>query len=207
MKINSTSSIAIGILFIMSVAGMGCKKKDLQRIATAAVVVVAAKLLYDMYIEHKTEQKENDNQVVKKYKSQHSSLPAKARLVSYQSSIKPGEVVNPGKPISIVSSLEVVRGVDTEQVEIKEKIIIFDNEDNSKELKSLVKTVNKDTNKCGSFENEFTFTLPQGMPQGVYPIKTAVIINGVESTPVDSRMQLVYITDGESETYRLAKAD
>ena len=34
MKMKSTSSIAIGILFIMSVAGMGCKKKDLQRIVT-----------------------------------------------------------------------------------------------------------------------------------------------------------------------------
>ena len=71
----------------------------------------------------------------------------------------------------------------------------------------MVKAVNKDTKKCGAFENEFTFTLPKGMPQGVYPIKTAVIINGVESTQVDSRMQLVYFGDSETETYRIAKAD
>ena len=135
MKINSTSSIAIGILFIMSVAGMGCKKKDLERIVTAVVVVAAAKLLYDMYIEHKSEQKKDENQVVNKYRAEHQQLPPQARLVSYESAIKPGEVVNPGNKISIVSSLEVVRGVDTELVDIQERITIFDNEDNRIESK------------------------------------------------------------------------
>ncbi len=197
MKINSTTSIAMGLIVILSVASIGCKKKDLKRVATAAVVVVAAKLLYDMYIDYKTEQKSNDKQVVKKYTKVHKSLPAKAQLVSYQSSIKPGEVVNPGNKISIVSSLEVVRGQDTEAVEIKEKITIFDNEDSSKELKSLVKTVNQKTNRCGEFENEFTFTLPKGMPQGLYPIRTSVIINGVETAPVNTQMQLVQIDNNE----------
>ncbi|MCW8875510.1 MAG: hypothetical protein OQJ89_11780 [Kangiellaceae bacterium] len=207
MKLNKTTTTAVGILFIMSVAGMGCKKKDLERIATVAAVAIAAKLLYDMYIEYKSEQKSDDDHVVNKYTAEHQSLPAKAQLVSYQSNIKPGEVVNPGNQISIVSNLEVVRGQDTEQVEIKERITIYDNEDNSKELKSLIKVVNKDTNKCGAFENEFTFTLPKGMPQGLYPIKTAVIINGVELTPVDSRMQLVDLSmPAPSSTIRTAVA-
>ncbi|WP_196139722.1 hypothetical protein [Aliikangiella sp. G2MR2-5] len=210
MKFTKTTIIAISILFIMSVAGMGCKSDNIKRIATVAAVAIAAKLLYDMYIDYKTEQTREDKQVVDKYKSQYNSLPDEPVLVSYESSIKPGEVVSAGNKISIQSSLEVVRGKAKETLEIKEQIIIYDNEDPTKELKSLVKVVNKESQRCGAFNNEFTFTLPKGMPQGVYPIKTKVIVDGKAFAPVDSRMQLVINTNQEQPLehaqYRLAKA-
>lgn len=181
-------------VFVLSLAlatTTGCKKKHLKTLGAIIAVSVAAKIIYDMIIEHRAEQMKNDNQVVNKYKEQYQNLPAEPALVNYETHIQPGSVVNPGNSVSIVSTLEVVRSKDKEQVSIEEKIIIYDNQDPTKELKSLVKQVNRDTGKCGAFKNEFTFTLPKGMPQGVYPIKTAVIIDGKEYAPLENKMQLV----------------
>ncbi len=184
--------LTIALLCIFVMTGTGCKKKHLKTVGALIVAGVAAKIIYDMVIDYRTEQTSNDNQVVRKYKKQHKALPEEPQLVRYQSTIKPGAVVNPGKKISIQSTLEVVRSKDSEILQIQEKITIYDNEDPNKILKSLVKNVNSETNKCGAFNNAFTFTLPKGMPQGVYPIKTEVIVDGKAFEPVQSRMQLVY---------------
>ncbi|TQV88456.1 hypothetical protein [Aliikangiella coralliicola] len=206
MKINKNSILTVSVLSIVLLTGVGCNlnSKKLKQIGTVIAIGVAAKLIYDMIIEHNSKQVSDEKQVAEKYKATHNTLPSQPRLVSYQSNIKPGGVVNAGSQISILSSLEVVRGVTTENIEIKEKITIFDNEDSSKELKSLVKVVNAESNTGGAFENEFTFKLPKGMPQGIYPIKTSVIINGSESAPVSNQMQLVMNPDENLEKLRFA---
>lgn len=170
---------------------LGCKKKDLQTLGALIAIGIAAKVIYDMTIEHETQQVTNEKEVNDKYKEEHKALPTEPMLVAYQSSLQPGSVVNPGDKVTVVSSLEVVRGESSERLKIEEKIIIYDNEDSSKEIKSLTKQVNKETGRGGEFANEFKFTLPKGMPQGVYPIKTIVIIDGKESQPVETAMQLV----------------
>lgn len=203
LKSSKTISILVVIAFLLSTTG--CKKKHLKTIGALIVVGVAAKLIYDMIIEHRSEQTQNDRQVVNKYKDTHNELPDEPELLSYQTQVKPGGVINPGNKVSIISNLEVVRSKHKESFQIEEKITIYDNEDNSKELKSLVKVVNQDTQKCGAFENEFTFTLPKGMPQGVYPIKTSVIVDGKEYQVVENKMQLVY--QSQPSTKRLVLAD
>ena len=186
LKILATVSIVL-----LLATNLGCKKDDLRTLGAIVVVAVAAKLIYDMVIEHETQQVTNEKDVIKKYKKLHKDLPPEPTVIAYNSSIQPGDVVNVGKDISIVSRLEVVRGVGSQTLEIQEKIMIFDNEDNSKEIKSLTKTVNEETGRSGEFANEFKFKLPKGMPQGVYPIKTQVIIDGKAQPPVENKMQLV----------------
>jgi len=158
-------------------------------------VGVGAKLIYDMVVDYQSKQVNDEAQVAERYKKLHGHLPEKAVLVDYESSIKPGDVVSAGTSISIQSRLEVVRSASSRQVDIQEKIIIFDNDDPTKELKSLTKVVNAKTKTSGAFVNEFTFKLPKGMPQGVYPVRTQVIINGQPYAPVDSQMQLVDVTE------------
>lgn len=200
-KYNKTVSILFSLALIFS-AGCGISNKRLKQIGAIVAVGIAAKLIYDMVVEYKSKQVNDEGEVVEKYKKAHGALPAKPVLVAYESSIRPGEVVSVGKDISIQSKLEVVRSASSRNVDIQEKITIFDNEDNAKELKSLVKVVNENTKASGAFENEFTFKLPKGMPQGIYPVKTTVIVDGVEQTPVNSQMQLVF-TEYESSTRRL----
>ncbi len=162
------------------------------------VLGVAAKLIYDMVVDYQSKQVNDEGEVVEKYKLAHGELPNEPQLVIYESSIRPGDVVTAGNDISIISKLEVVRSLSTRTLIIEEKITIFDNEDNNKELKSFTKTVNAETNASGAFENEFTFQLPKGMPQGIYPVRTKILVNGIAHAPVNNQMQLVKSNQNQS---------
>ena len=191
---KASNRLIVSVLAVCLLTTAGCggiSSKRWKQIGTVVAVGIAAKLIYDMVVDYQSKQVNDESQVVKRYKKQHGDLPELPVLVEYESSIEPGDVVEAGNQISIVSSLEVVRSSVSRKVEIKERITIFDNEDNDKELKSLTKVVNEDTNASGAFENEFTFKLPKGMPQGVYPVRTTVIVDGVAQTPVNSQMQLI----------------
>jgi len=184
----------VSLLSISLIATSGCgglSSKQWKTIGAVVVVAVAAKLIYDMSVDYQSKQVNDEGEVVARYKKENGKLPDEPQLVSYETQIRPGGIVSAGNEISIQSHIEVVRSADSRSVDIQEKIIIFDNEDNTKELKSLTKVVNKDTNASGAFENEFVFKLPEGLPQGIYPIKTIAIINGVEYPAVDNQMQLV----------------
>jgi hypothetical protein len=191
--------ITLVLLSLVLATSTGCKKKHLKTLGAIIAVSVAAKIIYDMIIEHRAEQTKDVDQVANQYKRQYKELPDEPTLVNYQTFIEPGSVVNPGHKVSVVSTLEVVPSKHKDAVAIEEKITIYDNQDPTKELKSLIKQVNRDTGKCGAFKNEFTFTLPQGMPQGIYPIKTTVIIDGKEYAPVETKMQLVLLQNERND--------
>lgn len=176
-----------------------CKKEqDLKTGAKIIAIGVAAKLIHDMIIEYRSAQTRPEADVVEEYKKTHPNLPAEPEVVAYTSSIKPGEIVKAGKEVLINSSLVVVPGMNSKAIEIKEQIDIHDNEKNEQVLKTLIKPVNEKTNKSGAFNNEFKFTLPVGMPQGVYPIKTQVLLNGKAAKPTNNKMQLVLNVDHDS---------
>jgi hypothetical protein len=179
------------VLSLISMLGCGMSKKNLRKLGVIVAVGIAAKLIYDMVVEHKATQVNDESDVVNKYKKTHKRLPNEPVLVAYQSDIRPGDVVKAGNQVSIISSLEVVRSESSRTVKIEEEITIYDNEDHSKPLKSLTKQVNQNTNASGAFQNEFTFKLPKGMPQGIYPVKTKVLLDGKAFEPVDAQMQLV----------------
>jgi len=190
-----SNRMVVGFLAITLLAAAGCggiSNKRLKQIGAVVAIGIAAKLIYDMVVEYRSKQTNDEEQVVDRYLKEHGQLPQDPVLVNYESTITPGEVVSAGNEVSIQSKLEVVRSAASRNVDIQEKITIYDNEDNSKELKSLTKVVNQNTNNSGAFENAFTFKLPKGMPQGVYPVKTTVIVDGVPFQPVNSQMQLVY---------------
>ena len=190
---NSLAKIlSIPLLCLVLATNIGCKNDHLKTIGAIIVVGIAAKIIYDMSIEHETQQITNEKEVINKYKQIHNTLPPEPTLVTYHTSIEPGEVVKVGNDISVNSTLEVVRGTNSQLVDIQEKIIIYDNEDHNKEIKSFTKPVNQETQRSGAFANQFKFTLPEGMPQGVYPIKTQVIIDGKASAPFENQMQLVH---------------
>lgn len=169
-----------------------CKKKErMKAVAKVAAVAVAATLITKMIIKHRSKKLEDEKQVAEDYKKEHKQLPDEAFASEYITSTLPGTVVEPGKEIIIKSDIVVVPGTKQKTALIEERLAIYDNEDNTKELKSLTKAVNKKTKKAGRYENEFTFTLPEGVPQGVYPIKTELLLNGKVVDTSDTGIQLV----------------
>lgn len=176
-----------------------CKKEqDLKTGAKVIAIGLAAKLIHNMIIEYRSSQTKPEDQVVQEYKKTHPNLPPEPEVVAYTSSIKPGEIVKAGKEVLINSSLVVVPGVNSKSIDIQEQIDIHDNEKNDQVLKTLIKPVNEKTKKSGAFNNEFKFTLPVGMPQGVYPIKTQILVNGKAAKPTNNKMQLVLNVDHNS---------
>lgn len=180
-----------------------CKKREnLEAGAKVIAVGIAAKIIHEMIVQYKSSQVGTEDQVVADYKKQHQTLPPEPKVLEYTSSVKPGEVVKAGNEVMVASSLTVVPGQDGKPVEIQEKIEIFDNENNKESIKSLAKPVNGESKKTGAFKNEFKFTLPVGMPQGVYPIKTEVLLNGKPFNPTNNKMQLVLNVD-QYQNYRI----
>jgi hypothetical protein len=178
----------------------GCKNREhLLAAAKVAAVAVAVKYIADMIVEQHAKKVADEEGVVTDYKIQHESLPEKAQASVYNTSALPGSVVQPGKKVIIQSDIVVVPGREQKETVIQERLAIFDNEDNTKELKSLTKDVNESTKRAGHYTNEFTFTLPEGLPQGVYPIKTTLFLNGEETQTINNDLQLVLEVNGAGE--------
>lgn len=170
----------------------GCKNREhLKAVARVAAVAVAVTVLTKMIIKHRSERIAKAEQVAEEYKAQNNNLPAEPMATEYITKTLPGNVVEPGKEVIVQSDIVVVPGTKQKVALIEERIAIYDNEDNSKELKNFTKPVNEKTKRGGRYQNEFSFTLPEGLPQGVYPIKTELLLNGKVVDTSNNDIQLV----------------
>lgn len=170
----------------------GCKNREhLKAAAKIAAVAVAVTLITKMVIKHRSERITKEEQVTEEYKTQNKMLPAEPIATEYITKTLPGSVVEPGKEVIIQSDIVVVPGTQQKTTLIEERITIYDNEDNTKELKNFTKPVNEETKSGGRYQNEFSFTLPEGLPQGVYPIKTELLLNGKVAGNSNNDIQLV----------------
>jgi len=170
----------------------GCKNRErLKAAAKIAAVAVAVTLITKMVIKNRSERIAKEEQVAEEYKAKNNNLPAEPIATEYVTKALPGNVVEPGKEVIIQSDIVVVPGTQQKTALIEERIAIYDNEDNTKELRNFTKPVNEETKSGGRYQNEFAFTLPEGLPQGVYPIKTELLLNGRVVDSSDNDIQLV----------------
>ena len=170
----------------------GCKNRErLKAAARVAAVAVAVTLITKMIINYRSERIAKEEQVAEEYKNKNQNLPAEPIATEYQTKTLPGSVVSPGQEVIIQSDIVVVPGTKQKTALIEERIAIYDNEDNTKELKSFTKPVNEKTKQGGRYQNEFSFTLPEGLPQGVYPIKTELLLNCKVVNNASNDIQLV----------------
>lgn len=182
-----------------------CKKKKKRdrnlAIGAAAITIIAA-----MVIKYKSTEVRNEDTVVKSYTKKNKKLPQYSTALSYDSNALPSDVVKPGKKVHVKSDILVVPGREDKTAKIEEKLTIYDNVKNTLELKSLVKAVNPNPHYAGEYQSEFTFTLPEGMPQGVYPVKTTLLLNGKEVKSDQTQLQLVMNVDvnGEAQIMHIA---
>lgn len=170
----------------------GCKNRErLKAAAKIAAVAVAVTVITKMVIKNRSERIAKEEQVAEEYKAKNNNLPAEPIATEYVTKTLPGNVVEPGNEVVIQSDIVVVPGTQQKTALIEERISIYDNEDNTKELRNFTKPVNEETKSGGRYKNEFAFTLPEGLPQGVYPIQTELLLNGKVVDSSNNDIQLV----------------
>ena len=169
-----------------------CRKREYIKSAAKIIAIgIAAKMIYDLSVKYKSEQVGSDKDVRKRYKKTYGELPEQHVVVQYDAKFDQIDLVNAGVPLEIASSVEVCRDKYDQHVVIEERFDVYDADDHEKIMSSSTKTVNDDKMQGGVFSNTFSLTLPEGMPQGVYPVKTTILLNGEPMSQASQDMQLV----------------
>ncbi|MDR2186836.1 MAG: hypothetical protein LBE62_02150 [Azonexus sp.] len=104
----------------------------------------------------------------------------------------PGGVIKAGAPIKVTSTIRVIAGTQEPISEVKEVLIAY--APNGKEFKRGEKKIN-DATGSGEYTNNFTLTLPKGVPQGVYKLETQVFVNGKLAARKENSIQLAWLSD------------
>jgi hypothetical protein len=139
-------------------------------------------------LNYQAQQVKSARQVQDEYKAAHrGTLPEQATLVRYDTTFSPTSVRG-GQKAQTASYIEVAPGTRDLTPKVEEELALY------KPDGSLLQIVRKPvsaTNGSGGFKGGFSIPLPEGVPQGVYPIKTALYLNGKRVAVQDSKLQVV----------------
>jgi hypothetical protein len=164
---------------------LGGSRNRLRGAAIGAGVGALACMAYNYH----TTQTKSAQQVTEEYKAANQGeLPAAATVTRFDAKVAPTESVQAGKAVDIASYIEVVPGTDNPRPTVEQQITLF--APDGKEAANAKKPANQSPGG-GAFETTFRFTMPQGVPQGVYPVKSQVFVNGDPTANAETRFQVV----------------
>jgi hypothetical protein len=139
-------------------------------------------------LNYQAQQVKTGKQVQDEYKLAHrGALPEQATLVRYDTTFSPSSIRG-GQKAQTMSYIEVAAGTRDTAPQVEEELTLF------KPDGTLLQTVRKPvsaTNGSGAFKGGFSIPLPEGVPQGLYPIKTALYLNGKRVAGQDNKLQVV----------------
>jgi hypothetical protein len=164
---------------------LGGSRNRLGGAAIGAGVGALACMAYN----YQTKQTKSAQQVTEEYKAANQGeLPTSATVTRFDAKVAPTENVQAGKAIDIASYIEVVPGTDNPRPTVEQQITLI--APDGKEAANAKKPANQNPGG-GAFETTFRFTMPQGVPQGVYPVKSQVFVNGDPTANAETRFQVV----------------
>ena len=147
-------------------------------------------------LNYQSEQVKTSQQVERDYKAANKGkLPEQATLVKYETAFTPTSV-RPGQKAQTNSYIVVVPGTKDANPLVEEEITLYKPDGST--LTSARKQLSA-SNSAGGFKGGFGFPMPEGVPQGVYPVKTALYLNKAKVSGQDMKLQVVQI-DGLSTT-------
>src|SRR3954468_838639 len=167
----------------------GSKNRGTGAAAGAAIGALAC-VAYNYY----AKQTKTSEQVASEYKAKNKgTLPASATVTRFNAQVAPTSKVQAGNAITVASNIEVVPGTSNPHPAVEQEIALYgpDGAQAGKARKPASQTAGG-----GAFETSFKFSLPQGVPQGVYPVKTQVYVDGKPAAGADTRFQVVVAPGG-----------
>ena len=111
-------------------------------------------------------------------------------MVSYTPQLS-ASTVKRGQPFKVHSVVELVNGSAQSVNDVREELVVLDPQ--GQPFKSGSKALASSNKSGGRFENSFELTLPAGVSQGVYGVKTNLYVNGKLAATRDLRTQLVML--------------
>ena len=107
--------------------------------------------------------------------SNRGQLPTRSAVTRYETNLDSGGVVRPGNRMVVNSEIEVVQGTADNNPVIEEELRL--SRPDGRELKRIRKKANANEG-AGGFSTTFSLSMPEGVPQGQYPIQTVLYLNG-----------------------------
>jgi hypothetical protein len=142
-----------------------------------------------MAYNYQTRQTKSSQQVTDEYKvANKGALPTVATVTRFDAQVAPKASVQAGNPIEVASYIEVVPGTNDPRPKVEQQITLY--APDGKEAANARKPANQNPGG-GAFETNFRFTMPQGVPQGVYPVKSQVFVNAEPAANAETRFQVV----------------
>lgn len=169
---------------------LGGNKNRGSGAAAGAALGALACVAYNYY----TKQTKTAQQVTNEYKAAHKgTLPASATVTRFNAQVAPTATVQAGKEITVASNIEVVPGTSNPRPSVEQEIALY-SPDGAQAGKARKPA--SQSGGGGAFETSFKFSLPQGVPQGVYPVKSQLYVDGKPVAGTDTRFQVVVAPGG-----------
>lgn len=157
-----------------------------NRFAGAAVGGAVGALACVAY-NYSTRQKRSADQVEKDYEKKQGTLPDRTQVLHYSAAMQPTNMVASGGSATLVSNVELVRGRKALEPNVEEGLEM--RSPDGKVLNQTRKTAQA-IRGSGEYENQFKFTLPQGVDEGIYPVDLTLYVDGERRDTKSVRMQV-----------------
>lgn len=120
-------------------------------------------------------------------------LPAQTQVLAFNSVFDPSATVAPGKKMTVTSNIEVLQGTDGRKPVLEEEMVLV--KPDSSEVKT--RKVANENGGGGAFTTSFSMVMPAGVPQGDYPVRTVLYIDGAPVKRNDMKLQVVALPSGQ----------
>ena len=167
---NPALTAAAGAVIGALIAGKGNR-------TTGSVIGGAAGSLACVAWNYRVERLKTAEQVNTVYRERNQGqLPAVSTVVGYSVQSVPRTTLNSGEPLVIDSVISVVQGASDPLPKVEQELTLFHD---GKVVSKARKLANLGQG-AGEFKNRFQVDLQKGIPQGAYPVQTALYLNGVK---------------------------
>lgn len=143
---------------------------------------------------YSVKQTKTAEQVETEYRSSNrGQLPARSKVVGYDTRFDPGDKISPGGKMTVVSNITVVQGSADPKPSLEEELTLIRPDGSAVRSRKQA----SENQGSGAYMTSYSMTMPTGVPQGVYPVKLALFMNGQKIAGKDLSIQVVALSGGE----------